>query len=175
MSKSVIGILDTRQQAEQAVNDLQAAGFGLPVMSVVSASVDGSQDFAFVRRSKAVPSALSGVAIGGALGALVGLLAGIGTLALPGLGPFIAAGPLLAALSGAAMGAAVGGIVGALVGMGIPEIEAMRYDRHPARGHLLVAVHVDTREAARDAAKVLRRDGARDVVSTRDARAPALG
>ena len=174
MSKSVIGILDTRQQAEQAVNDLQAAGFGLPELSVVSANADGSQDFAFVRRTKAMPGALLGVAIGGALGAIVCLLAGMGMLAIPGLGPFIAAGPLLAALSGAALGAGMGGIVGALVGMGIPEIEAKRYDGHPAQGHLLIAVHVDTRDAARDAAKVLRRDGAHDVVSTRDARAPVL-
>lgn len=174
MSKSVIGILDTRQQAEQAVNDLQAAGFGLPELSVLSASVDGNQDFAFVRRSKASTGALSGVGIGGMLGAVLGLMCGMGMIAIPGLGPLTAAGPVLAALSGAAMGAVIGGIVGALVGMGIPEIEAKRYDRHTARGHLLVAVHVDTREAARDAAKVLRRDGAHDVVSTRDARAPAL-
>jgi hypothetical protein len=174
MSKSVIGILDTRQQAEQAVNDLQAAGFGLPKMSVLSAGVDGSQDFVFVRRSKAIAGALAGVGIGGALIAALGLLAGMGMLVVPGLGPFIAAGPLLAALSGTAIGAVIGGIVGALAGMAIPEIEAKRYDRHAIRGQLLVAVHVDTREAARDAAKVLRRDGARDVMSTRDAHAPAM-
>ena len=169
MTKSVIGIVDDRQQAEQIVNDLQSAGFGLPEVSVMFPSPAGSQDFAFERGTKAPEGAITGVGAGGAVGGTLGLLAGIGALAIPGLGPFVAAGPLLAALSGAAAGAAVGGITGALVGMGIPEIEAKRYESSLANGNILVAVHVDTTEAARDATNVLKRDGARDVVNARDA------
>lgn len=174
MSKSVIGIVDSKQQAETIVSDLQSAGFGLPDLSVLFPSPSGSQDFAFERGTKAPEGALAGVGTGGALGGTLGLLAGIGALAIPGLGPFIAAGPLLAALSGAAAGAAVGGITGALVGMGIPEIEAKRYESSLASGNILVAVHVDTPEAARDATDVLKRDGARDVVSARDAGSSSL-
>jgi hypothetical protein len=169
MSKSIIGIVDSRQQAEQVVNDLQQAGFGLPDLSVLFPSSDGSRAFAFELGTKAPEGALTGVGTGGALGGTLGLLAGIGSLAIPGLGPFIAAGPLLAALSGAAAGAAVGGIAGALVGMGIPEIEARHYENSVTSGNILVAVHVDTTDAARDATDVLKRDGARDVVSARDA------
>jgi hypothetical protein len=173
MSKSIIGIVDTRQQADQVVSDLQQAGFGQPELSVLSSALEGSQDFAFERGTKAPEGASAGVLIGGVLGAILGFLAGNGMLALPGLGLLIAAGPLLATLSAAAIGAAIGGILGALVGMGFPEIEAKRYEQRSARGNVLVAVHVDTREAARDAAAVLRRDGARNVVSARDARAAA--
>jgi len=172
--KSVIGMVDTQQQAEQVVSDLQQAGFGRPELSVLSSSLEGSQGFAFERGTKAPEGALLGIGLGAILVGMLSFLAGIGMLAIPGLGPFIAAGPLLAALSGAAIGAAIGGIVGALVGMGVPEIEARRYERRPARGNILVAVHVDTREAARDAANVLRRDGARHVVSAREPRAAAV-
>jgi len=169
MSKSVIGIVNSREQAETIVNDLQNAGFGLPDMSVMFPSPSGSQSFAFERGTKAPEGAIAGVGTGGAVGGTLGLLAGIGALAIPGIGPFVAAGPLLATLSGAAAGAAVGGITGALVGMGIPEIEAKSYEQSLSGGNILVAVHVDTPEAAHDASEVLKRDGARDIVSTRDA------
>jgi hypothetical protein len=171
MTKSVIGIVDSRQKAETIVNDLQTAGFPLPDLSVLFPSQSGSQDFAFEHGTKAPEGAITGVGAGGAIGGTIGLLAGIGALAIPGLGPFIAAGPLMAALSGAAAGAAVGGVTGALVGLGIPEIEAKRYEDSLAGGNILVAVHVNTADAERDAQAVLKRDGARDVVSARDSRA----
>lgn len=173
MTKSIVGIVDTQQQAEQVVTDLQRVGFDPPDVAIVSPILEGSQDFAFERRTKAPEAALTGAGTLGALGAILGLLAGIGALAIPGLGPLMAAGPLLAALSGAAIGALIGGMIGAIVGMAIPELVARRYESRPSRGNILVAVHVNSREAARDAAAVLRRDGAHDVVSTRDARAAA--
>jgi hypothetical protein len=173
MTKSIVGIVDTQQQAEQVVSDLQRVGFDPPDVAIVSPTLEGSQDFAFERRTKAPESALTGVLVGAFLAGIVGLLAGMGALAIPGLGPLMAAGPLLAALSGAAIGALIGGILGAIVGMAIPELVARRYETRPSRGNILVAVHVNSRDAARDAVAVLRRDGAHDVVSTRDARAAA--
>lgn len=169
MSKSVIGIVDTKHKAEQIVNDLQLAGFALPDMSILCPTQAGSQDFAFEHKTKAPEGALTGVGAGGTVGGTLGLLAGMGALAIPGLGPFIAAGPLMGALSGVAAGAAIGGVTGALIGWGIPEIEARRYEESIVRGNILVAVHVETRQAERDAQRVLEQDGAMDVVSAHDA------
>ena len=115
---------------------------------------------------------MTGVAGGGLLGGTIGLLAGIGALAIPGLGPFIAAGPLMAALSGAAAGAAVGGITGALIGLGIPEIEAKRYEGKVRGGNLLVAVHVDDGNEQKRAEEILKRAGAQDVSTTSEASVP---
>jgi hypothetical protein len=173
MSKSIIGIVDTQEKAELIVNDLQRAGFALPDLSVLYPSPAGSQDFAFKHGTKAPEGATAGVSAGGAIGGTLGLLAGLGAIAIPGLGPFIAAGPLLGALSGAAAGAAVGGVTGALVGMGIPEIEAKRYEHTVTQGNILVAVHVNSQEAAREATAVLERDGAHDVVKAGDLTNPA--
>lgn len=169
MSKSVIGIVDSKLKAEQIVSDLQIAGFGLPDVSVLCPTQAGSHDFAFEHKTKAPEGAIAGVGAGGTLGGTLGLLAGIGALALPGLGPFIAAGPLMAALSGVAAGAAVGGVTGALIGWGLPEIEAKRYQDRVAGGDILVAVHVETRQDELDAQRVLVSDGALDVVSAHDA------
>ncbi|MET0384441.1 MAG: DUF3341 domain-containing protein [Polyangiales bacterium] len=169
MGKSVIGIVDTQQRAETIVQDLRQAGFALPDLSVLYPNRSGDSSFAFKNGTKAPEGATAGVSAGGALGGTLGLLAGLGAIAIPGLGPLIAAGPLLGALSGAAAGAAVGGVTGALVGMGIPEFEAKRYEEGLADGQILVAVHVESREAADSAREVLKRDGAHDVTSTRDA------
>jgi hypothetical protein len=173
MSTSVIGIVDTQQKAERIVNDLQRAGFALPELSLLYPSHSATEDLGFEHRTKAPEGATAGASAGGAIGGALGLLAGIGAIAIPGLGAFMAAGPLLGALSGAAAGAAAGGVSGALVGFGIPEIEAKRYEKRVASGNILVAVHVHTSEAARDASAVLTRDGARDVVATRDTPSPA--
>src|ERR1700712_4856236 len=138
MSKSVIGIVDTKQKAELIVNDLQQAGFALPDLSVLCPTQSGGQDFAFEHGTKAPEGALAGVGAGGTIGGTIGLLAGIGALAIPGLGPFVAAGPLMAALSGAAAGAAVGGVTGALVGFGVPRIQGQGQEGRIKGGNLLV-------------------------------------
>ncbi|RYZ63261.1 MAG: DUF3341 domain-containing protein, partial [Proteobacteria bacterium] len=128
MKKSVVCIVPDRSKAELIVDQLKAAGFSDNDLSVLFPDQQGTRDFAHEHNTKAPEGAVAGVSAGGALGGTLGLLAGIGALAIPGLGPFIAAGPLVAALSGAAVGAAAGGLTGALVGMGIPEIEAKAYE-----------------------------------------------
>jgi hypothetical protein len=169
---TVIGMLSTQQQAEQIVIDLQRAGFGTNDISVLFPDQAGSRDFAHEKNTKAPEGAVAGTGAGGIAGATLGLLAGIGALAIPGAGPFIAAGPIMAALSGAAAGAAVGGIAGGLIGMGIPEIEAKQYEGKLRQGGILLSVHVDTNEEKARAKKVLGAAGARDVFATGEAKPP---
>lgn len=171
-NKTVIGILDTEAQADRVVAALQAAGFPANDISVLLPDQRGTKDFAHEHNTKAPEGAVVGAAGGGAVGGAIGLLAGIGALAVPGLGPFIAAGPLMAALSGAAAGAAVGGIAGALVGMGIPELEAKRYEGKIRSGNILLAVHVDDANEAKRAAQILKSENAHDVSSTTEASVP---
>src|SRR5690348_11573171 len=150
MSKSVFGIATTHGQAERIVEQLQAQGFAASEISVLMPDTGGTRDVGHVKATKAPEGATTGAAVGGTTFGVLGLLAGIGALAIPGLGPFIAAGPILATLSGAAVGAGVGGIAGALVGMGIPEIEAKVYEGKVRSGSLLVAVHTeDSRQQKR--------------------------
>jgi len=132
----------------------------------------GTKDFAHENNTKAPEGAVAGAGAGGVLGGTIGLLAGIGALAIPGVGPFIAAGPLLAALSGAAGGAALGGGVGALVGLGIPEIEAKRYEGKLRGGNILLAVHAESRDDQTTAKRVLQERGAHDVVVAGEASVP---
>ena len=141
MKKSVMCIVQNQTQANSIVGNLQSAGFSNSDISVLFPDRQGSKDFAHEHNTKAPEGAVAGVGAGGVLGGTIGLLAGIGALAIPGLGPFIAAGPLLAALSGAAAGATVGGIAGALIGLGIPEIEAKRYEGKIKSGNILISVH----------------------------------
>ncbi len=169
---TVIGILSTQNQAEKIVSDLQRAGFGTNDISVLFPDKRGTRDFAHEKNTKAPEGAITGVSAGGVFGGTIGLLAGIGALAIPGVGPFIAAGPIMAALSGAAAGAALGGITGALVGMGIPEIEAKQYEGKLTGGGILMSVHVDSSEEAARAKKILEVEGAKDVVTTGEARVP---
>jgi hypothetical protein len=171
-NKTVIGILESESRAEDVVTALQAAGFSGNDISVLFPDKHGTKDFAHEHNTKAPEGAVAGAAGGGAIGGTVGLLAGIGALAIPGLGPFIAAGPLMAALSGAAAGAAIGGIAGALVGMGIPEIEAKRYEGKVRGGNLLVAVHVDDSNEQKRAEEILKRAGAQDISTTSEASVP---
>src|SRR6266704_7005546 len=146
MSKSVFGIATTLGQAERIVQQLQAQGFATSEISVLMPDTGGTRDVGHVKATKAPEGATTGAATGGATGGVIGLLAGIGALAIPGVGPFIAAGPIMAALSGAAVGAATGGLVGALVGMGIPEYEAKRYEGRVREGVVLTSVQCDTSE-----------------------------
>jgi hypothetical protein len=171
-NKSVIGIVDGEGQAESIVGALQSGGFAPSDISVLLPDKRGTRDFAHEHNTKAPEGAAAGAAGGGLVGGTIGLLAGIGALAIPGLGPFIAAGPLMAALSGAAAGAAVAGVAGALIGLGIPELEAKRYEGKLRGGNLLIAVHVEQSEEQKRAEEILKRGGAHDVSSTSEASVP---
>ena len=173
MKKSVIGIVETEAQAEQIVSELQSgAGISSADISVLFPDKRGTKDFAHEHNTKAPEGATIGVSAGGAIGGTIGLLAGIGALAIPGVGPLIAAGPLLAALSGAAAGAAVGGVTGALVGLGIPELEAKSYEGKIRGGNLLIAVHTSDAEHEKRAKQTLEKHHAHDIVVTSDSSVP---
>jgi hypothetical protein len=172
MKKSVIGIVETQARAERIVEDLQTNGVPSSDISVLFPDTRGTKDFAHEHNTKAPEGAVAGVGAGGVIGGTLGLLAGIGALAIPGVGPFIAAGPLLAALSGAAAGAAVGGIAGALVGLGIPEIEAKTYEGKIRGGNILIAVHTDNSETEKRAKRTFEQQGAHDIAVTGDASVP---
>jgi hypothetical protein len=163
--KAVLGLLASSRQAETIVGDLSQGGFAHDDISVLFPDKTGTRDFAHEQNTKAPEGAIAGVGAGGAVGGTLGLLVGLGALAIPGLGPFIAAGPILAALSGAAAGAAVGGITGALVGMGIPEIEAKQYEGKIKGGNILLSVHVESSSESKRAKAILERGGAVDIVT----------
>lgn len=171
-NKVVIGIVDTQIQAENIVQRLSRANFPASDISAIFPDKRGTKDFAHEHNTKAPEGAVVGGASGGLLGGTLGLLAGIGALAIPGLGPFIAAGPLMATLSGAAAGAAVGSITGALIGLGIPEIEAKKYEGKLRSGNILIAVHVADSDEEKRAKEVLAREGAHDISSTSEASVP---
>src|ERR1700716_2774311 len=162
---AIFGIYKTVTQAEQAVDRLLAAGFSNNDISVLMPDSQSSKEFAHKKDTKAPEGTTTGVAAGGAIGGTLGLLAGIGALAIPGLGPFIAAGPIMGALAGLGAGAATGGLIGALVGMGIPEYEAHRYEGRVKDGGILVSVHCDNSEWVGKAEKILESAGAKDISS----------
>jgi hypothetical protein len=170
--KAVIGLVNSQPQAETIVNELRRAGIATENVSALFPDKSTTRDFAHEKNTKAPEGAIAGVGAGGAIGGTLGLLAGIGALAIPGLGPFIAAGPIMAALSGAAAGATVGGIAGALIGLGIPELEAKRYAGKVQGGEILLSVHVDSSDEASRAKKILEAGGATDVSTTGEARVP---
>jgi len=172
MKKSVIGIVDTEEQAARIVDALQSSGVSSNDISALLPDKRGTKDFAHEHNTKAPEGAIAGAGAGGVIGGTLGLLAGIGALAIPGVGPFIAAGPLLAALSGAAAGATVGGVAGALVGLGIPEIEAKAYEGKIRSGNILLAVHVADGDVEKRVKQVLQQQGAHDVSVTSEASVP---
>ncbi len=172
MKKAVIGIVQSRAQAEAAVDYLQTAGFSLRDISVLLPDKQGARDFAHEHNTKAPEGAVAGAGTGGLLGGTLGLLAGIGALAIPGVGPLIAAGPLMGALSGMAAGAAVGGVAGSLIGMGIPEYEAKIYEGKVSGGNLLLAVHVENAEEQKRATAALKEVGAEQVSAAGEASIP---
>jgi hypothetical protein len=162
---AVFGIYATVGQAERAVDTLVQEHFSNADVSVLLPDNQSSKDFAHEKHTKAPEGTTTGVAAGGTIGGTLGLLAGIGALAIPGLGPFIAAGPIMGALAGVGVGGAVGGLVGALVGMGMPEYEAKRYEGRVKNGGVLLSVHCDTSEEITRAKDVLKRTGAEDISS----------
>ncbi|HEY8090772.1 MAG TPA: DUF3341 domain-containing protein [Polyangiaceae bacterium] len=163
MKKAVVGIVQTVTQADSLVARLQRSGFTSSDISVLLPNTTGTADFAHEHRTKAPEGAAGGASMGGVVGGTIGLLAGVGALAIPGLGPFIAAGPLMATLSGMAAGATVGGLTGALIGLGLPEYEAKIYDARIRGGNILVAVHTEDAQMRQRAQKLLEAAGARDV------------
>jgi hypothetical protein len=162
---AVFGIYPSVLAAERAVDALVGAGFRSSEISVLLPDQRGTRDFAHEKDTKAPEGTTTGVAAGGVIGGTLGVLAGIGALAIPGLGPFIAAGPIMGGLAGLGVGGAVGGLIGALVGMGIPEYEAKRYEGRLKNGGVLLSVHCDTSEQIDRAKDILKNSGAEDIAS----------
>src|SRR5579871_2245802 len=168
---AVFGIYRDVSQAESAVDALIAAGFPSTTISVLLADDRSTRAFATEKETKAPEGTAAGATAGGVIGGTLGVLAGIGALAIPGVGPFIAAGPIMAGLAGLGVGGAVGGLVGALVGMGIPEYEAKRYEGHVKDGGTLLSVHCDSSDEIRRAKDLLKQTGAQDISSSGEASA----
>jgi len=163
---AVFGIYKTAATAENAVDHLLSVGFSNSAISVLLPDDESTRAFAHEKHTKAPEGTAAGVTTGGVIGGTLGLLAGIGALAIPGVGPLIAAGPIMGALAGLGVGGAVGGIVGALVGMGIPEYEAKRFEGAVKDGGTLLSVHCDTSEEISRAKVALKDTGAHDIASS---------
>jgi hypothetical protein len=170
--KAVFGIAKTQSQAIAIANDLKAAGFSADDISVLLPDKEGTRDFAHEQHTKAPEGATAGGTTGAVIGGALGWLVGIGALAIPGLGPFIAAGPIMAALAGAAGVGAAGGLVGALVGMGIPEYEAKRYEGRLRDQNILLSVHTENSDQRDVAKRILKAGGAEDISYTGEAGVP---
>jgi hypothetical protein len=162
---AVFGIYPDRLAVEEAVDHLRTAGFRNTDISVLFPDNQGTKDFAHEKNTKAPEGVTTGVVAGGIAGGVLGWLTGIGALAIPGLGPFIAAGPIVAALAGAGAVGTLGGIVGALAGMGIPEYEAKRYEGRVREGGVLLSVHCDSSDWVKRAKEILEHSGGQDVAS----------
>src|SRR6201981_3692670 len=167
---AVFGIYRNRAGVESAVDALKAAEFRNSDISVLFPENTGTKDFAHEKETKAPEGATAGAGTGAIVGGGLGWLAGVGALAIPGLGPFIAAGPIMAALAGVGVGGAIGGLTGALVGMGVPEYEAKRYEGRVKNGGVLLSVHSDDSQWIKRAKEILERTGAEDVSSTGEAK-----
>jgi hypothetical protein len=171
--KAVFGIASSEAQAARIATALESDGFSPNDISVLFPDRGGTRDFAHEKNSKAPEGAATGAATGGILGGGLGWLVGIGSLAIPGLGPFIAAGPIMAALGGAAIGAAAGGFTGSLIGLGIPELEAKQYESKLREGNILLSVHTEDSEERGRAMEIFEREGAREISSIGEASVPA--
>lgn len=169
---AVFCIATSRPQAERIVDRLTASGFTTPDISVVYPQGPG-QDVGHVKATKAPEGTATGAAAGGVTGGVLGLLAGIGALAIPGVGPLIAAGPIMAALSGAAVGAAAGGLAGGLIGLGIPEIEAKVYEEKLLKGNYLISVRAASDELEDRAEEIFKQEKAEDISTVDEAKVPA--
>jgi hypothetical protein len=172
MSQAIYGIANTQQQANAIVERLQTTGFLNDDISVLFPDKEGTRDFAHEKNTKAPEGATAGGVAGMGVGGAVGLLAGLGALAIPGIGPFVAAGPIMAALSGAAVGGAAGGLIGGLVGMGIPEYEAKQYEGKIRAGNILISVHTEDSKSRSRAKEILESAGAKDISSSGESNPP---
>ena len=172
---ATFGIFKTREQLESAVTALKNGGFSQGDISVLMADKSATKEFAHEKNTKAPEGATAGAGTGAVLGGTLGWLVGIGALAIPGIGPFVAAGPIMAALAGAGVGGAVGGLSGAIIGFGIPEYEAKRYEGAVKDGGSLLSVHCETPELVKQAKTVLERAGAIDIASSTEAHVAASG
>ena len=170
--KAVFCIVRTEEQASNIVDDLQRAGFSNNDVSALFPDKGTSRDFAHEKKTKAPEGAATGAGVGALLGGTLGWLAGIGSLAIPGVGPLIAAGPIMGLLGGAAVGGAAGGLTGALVGMGMPELEAKQYDGKVRSGNILMSVHTDDRDEVSRAKEIFKRHGAQDISYTGESSVP---
>ena len=168
---AVFGIYPAYASVEYGVEGLREGGFNGNEISVLFPEGTGSKDFAHEKGTKAPEGASTGAGTGAVLGGTLGWLVGVGAVAIPGIGPFIAAGPIMAALAGVGVGGAVGGLTGALIGMGIPEYEAKRYEGRVKDGGILLSVHCDNPESTKRAKEILERTGAKDISSTSEAKA----
>jgi hypothetical protein len=168
---AAFGLYQTQGDVEYAVDALRAEGFRNTDVSVLFPDNRGTKDFAVEKNTKAPEGTAAGVTSGAVIGGALGWLAGIGALAIPGIGPLLAAGPIVAALTGVGVGGAVGGIAGALIGMGIPEYEAKRYEGRIKEGGILLSVHCDNSDWTKKAKDILVRTGAQDVASAGEAAA----
>ncbi|MEO8617091.1 MAG: hypothetical protein ABI600_18280 [Luteolibacter sp.] len=173
-STSVFCIAKSLDQADQIVDRLQSAHFSKSNISVLFPDKGATRDFAHEKNTKAPEGAVTGAGTGGVVGAALGLAAGIGALAIPGVGPFIAAGPIMAALSGAALGATLGGVAGGLIGMGIPELEAKVYEGKLKEGNILISVHTHDHDEVTKAKEIFEHAHATDICSTSDSSTPQL-
>ena len=168
---AAFGIYTTREAIEEGIECLREANFRNEDISILFPENRGNKDFAHVKASKAPEGASTGAATGAVMGGVLGWLVGLGAIAIPGVGPFIAAGPIMAALAGVGVGGAVGGIAGGLVGLGIPEYEAKRYEGRVKKGGFLISVHCDDSKWVDKAKKILADTGAEDISSTGEAAA----
>jgi hypothetical protein len=168
---AVFGVYRTRRDVETTVQALQDADFRNEDVSVLFSDTTGTKDFAHEKHTKAPEGSTAGAGTGAVIGGALGWLTGIGALAIPGVGPFIAAGPIVAALAGIGAGGVIGGIAGALIGMGIPEYEAKRYEGRIKEGGILLSVHCDNSDWKKKALDILKQSGAEDVGSEGEAKA----
>jgi hypothetical protein len=164
--KAVFGIFDTRSSLETTVESLKKNGFKNTDISVLMPTPESTKNFAHEKSTKAPEGVTVGATSGLAIGGVLGWLAGIGALAIPGIGPFVAAGPIVAAIAGAGLGGALGGITGALIGLGIPEYEAKRYEALVKEGGMLLSVHVADSDLQKKAKEILKVGGAKDIATS---------
>ncbi len=170
-NRAVFGIYGTQAGVENAVGMLREESFSNSDVAILLPESVSSRDLGTVKATKAPEGATAGAGSGAVVGGVLGWLAGIGSLAIPGVGPLIAAGPIMAALAGVGVGGAVGGLAGALVGLGIPEYEAKRYEGRIAKGEILLSVHCETSEEIGRAKQIMERTGAEDISTTTESTA----
>jgi uncharacterized protein YcfJ len=171
-TKSVFCISASRKQADRIIEQLKYANFPNDAISTLLADSKACEDFADARQIKALDGAVNGAAAGAIIGGALGWIAGIGVLAIPGIGPFIAAGPIVAALNGTVLGAAIGGIAGGLTGMGVPEIEAKRIEGRIQEGNILIAFHSDKSGAIERVKRIFKYAGAENIYTTSESSRP---